>query len=493
MNARTIALALTAALTACSAGGSGAASVPLGAVGESASAARTANVEITFENVPSTMRSIGIEAAIGVFVQYTNLDLTPTSAGCSRAAGKTTCKVAAKTYVGATTMTATGYAKKAQNGTRVFQAEFEVTGKKSATVDAVVPLALYLHYYALHDGNPAYVTNGPSGDSHVWFTYEDFNGKRSVVSASTTTGAMKFYAEPIVQGSANAYNSIAAGPNSTLWYNWSDGIGINNFMNAITTAGAARSYATTLTASCTNTPESVASGPDGNAWFTELTCGGSSGNGGAIGKIAPNGTITNYLLPVDKNDFQEFTLNVNQHEIAAGADGAMYALASMCVLAAGACSSNEVGAVIRITTAGSMQFFPLKGTTCTTGYLVPGGDGNVWVVLPCVAPVTGPKPSYYGNTIVRVTPAGKQTYFYGGFGAANGIGEGPDGNLYLTDQGGTIRFVTQGSLLAQSVEYPHDDVGITGAVSSGPDGNLWVTAIPGPYGTQGFLEKIQAP
>jgi streptogramin lyase len=75
------------------------------------------------------------------------------------------------------------------------------------------------------------------------------------------------------------------------------------------------------------------------------------------------------------------------------------------------------------------------------------------------------------------------------------MNEGPDGNLYLSDQTGVSRLVTHGPQTGQTDEYPLTCVcgGGTNSVAAGPDGYLYETDGGTYYSTHGYLHKIAVP
>lgn len=512
---RPMALALTIGFSACSAGANTAAFLPAqqGTMPQASRAARASfalaphaapkllRIALTVQNVPATMRSMSVETAVGDYVDFTYFNtMTSKSPGCTTSNAVTTCKVMALAYAGFSTMTVGGYSLPAANGNVVFKAAFEADARQGVANEMTVPIALYVKDVRI-TGNPTgAVARGPEGDTHVWLTVQgNHNGTtvKQIVRVSTTN-VVSYFTEPLEANTVNDYDQIAPGPNDSMWYVGSngdvEGSVPGQYIGAMTTGGKFASYPTTTFGKnvCMNVPVSIATGPDGNAWFTEFTCNGYGPIAGAVAKISPAGTISNFGLPVDKNGTQEFTLTVYQHQIVGGKDGNVYAVATRCNLIADACAPGNTPTVIRATTSGGLAFIALaKLAGCGGEYeLANGGDGNVWVAAACKPQGA---PSYYSNTLARISKSGQVTYFYAGFGGENDLGEGPDGNLYMTDQGGVIRFVTQGPLLGTSVEYDHGNGGLSNGVGgAGPDGKLYVTWSSIDY-SEGWLSRIDVP
>jgi virginiamycin B lyase len=97
----------------------------------------------------------------------------------------------------------------------------------------------------------------------------------------------------------------------------------------------------------------IATGPDGSIWFTQEVPGSyASGqtvpSDAAIGRIAPDGTITDFPLPTtEANPMGSLSFGVGPTAIVAGPDGAMWFIES---------GADKVG---RITAAGAVTEFDL--------------------------------------------------------------------------------------------------------------------------------------
>src|SRR5436190_13977278 len=120
----------------------------------------------------------------------------------------------------------------------------------------------------------------------------------------------------------------------------------------------------------------ITSGPDGNIWFTE-----SETN--KIGKITPNGTITEYSIPTNNSKPMYITTDSN---------GNLWFTEQ---------SGNKIG---KITISGIITEFSLPtpgeapwGNTPTG--ITDGHDGNIWFT------------EYGANKIGRITPNGSITEF----------------------------------------------------------------------------------
>ncbi len=99
-----------------------------------------------------------------------------------------------------------------------------------------------------------------------------------------------------------------------------------------------------------------------------------------------------------------------------------------------------------------------------------GPDGNLWFT------------EQVGNRLGRITPQGQVTEFATGITAVSfptGIAQGPDGNLWFTERGGDRigRITPQGQVteFATGISAGSLPTGI----AQGPDGNLWFTELGG--------------
>jgi len=187
-------------------------------------------------------------------------------------------------------------------------------------------------------------------------------------------------------------------------------------------------------------PFHIAAGPDGNMWFTEQI-------GNNIGKITPNGTITEYSVP---------TGGAQPGSIAAGPDGNMWFTEF---------SGGHVG---KITPSGTVTEYNLPSGGKETGGIAAGPDGNMWISL------------INSNTIDKVSMSGSITQnTVASGGDLQYVAAGPDGNMWFTEQGNNKigKMSTSGTVLAEytvptSSSEPQDIV-------SGPDGNMWFTEFGG--------------
>jgi streptogramin lyase len=190
-------------------------------------------------------------------------------------------------------------------------------------------------------------------------------------------------------------------------------------------------------------PNGIVEGPDGNMWFTtqnggDILCPNYYSS--AIGRITSSGQITYYYTSPQNTDSYS-----PKGYITVGAGGAMYFPADD--------PSNHL-VVGSVTTGGSISFsgeVTCPGSalcTADTDGIVDGPDGNIWMT------------DYYDNVIIRYT-GGSEGFSV--FQAPDGqnprrITNGPDGAMWFTttalalgrvSTGGTITFY---DLSAQNVK-----------------------------------------
>ena len=193
-------------------------------------------------------------------------------------------------------------------------------------------------------------------------------------------------------------------------------------------------------------PQGIAAGPDGNAWFTLYAKG-------AVGRIAPDGTVTEHAAGITQGQTEAITQ---------GPDGNMWFV-----------ESGGTGAIGRITPSGSVTEFTIGLTPFGQPKdIAAGSDGALWF-------------TEKGDRIGRIDPA---TGFINEYAVGltlnsqpHAIAAGPDGNLWFTQKGnpGSIGRITPAGVIT---EY---SVGLTAGrqpddIAAGPDGNLWFTEAGNP-------------
>jgi virginiamycin B lyase len=197
-----------------------------------------------------------------------------------------------------------------------------------------------------------------------------------------------------------------------------------------------------LTPSKLSNPTATVLGPDGNVWFTEQSAN-------AIGRITPQGVITEYPTPTQFSGPIDLTV---------GPDGAIWF------------TEGFKGRIGRITTAGVITEYTLPWNVAGAPQASPkaitvGPDGNLWFTQGTA-------------NIGRITTAGVATQYPLGIGSAFGqdITSGPGGVLWATIGGtngyGLATITTAG--VVTNIQTPTNSAPLS--ITQGPNPNyIWFT------------------
>jgi streptogramin lyase len=244
-------------------------------------------------------------------------------------------------------------------------------------------------------------------------------------------------------------------------------------------------------------PVHIAAGSDGNMWFT-------SSNRNNIGRITPNGTITEFAIPTGR----PFTSSSNPGNLVLGPDGNLWfpesskiarispdgVIVEMDIPSPGPTAKritfgpdgalwfteNNKDAVARLTTEGALTEYPVPSVPRPRADheepfgITTGPDGNIWFT------------NLGGADVARMSPSGalKQFKLPWYWISAWEIAAGGDGALwFVEDQYRLGRMTTSGDLT--EVQLPTGDTPET--VKAGPDGNLWVAVR---YYDDGYVLRI---
>jgi streptogramin lyase len=240
---------------------------------------------------------------------------------------------------------------------------------------------------------------------------------------------------------------IVVGPEGNLWFTdqgppmGNPDFGKTPAIGRITPNGKITEFSAGLDAG--SIPVNIVAGPEGNLWFT------NQGNTPGVGRITPDGTITEFTSGLQEGDIPT--------QIVSGPDGNLWFT-----------ERGAVKAIGRITASGTITLFT-SGLSSDSApwFIVPGPEGNLWF-SDAHAPAIG-----------RITPSGTITEFSAGLNAGSvpyDIVLGPDGNLWFTDQGSTKAIgrttpagtITEISAGLNTGSYPSNIV-------AGPDDKLWFT------------------
>ncbi|HET7063873.1 MAG TPA: hypothetical protein VFI49_06310, partial [Rudaea sp.] len=257
---------------------------------------------------------------------------------------------------------------------------------------------------------PTSIVAGPDGN--LWFT-EDLGSK---VGRITPQGQITEF--PLT-GRYPTPMAIAVGSDRNLWFLNYDRIG------KMTVAGQLTEYP--LPFGSNSDGRDMALGPDGNLWFTESRCplcqpdlsGQLPNDGGTIGKITPQGEITEYTLP----DYHS-----GPRGITAGPDGNLWFTEY---------ESSKIG---RISTSGVVTEFALPEAWSFPTGIAAGSDGNLWFVeyqshCTDAGDSCGFAMGNSGNQAIgRITPTGIITEFpLQSAGLGGRIVEGADHAMWFTE------------------------------------------------------------
>jgi streptogramin lyase len=209
-------------------------------------------------------------------------------------------------------------------------------------------------------------------------------------------------------------------------------------------------------------PVDIATGPDGSLWFTQSLSQIDTAGADYIGRITPDGHVTEFRIP-----HIGFSFNGGAYlslHITVGSDGNLWYT-----------GANVIG---RITTAGVVTEFSLlpEGADIaakTSVDLTLGPDGNIWFTE-VLQDFSSQEPA---GKIARITPDGHITeYALPSPGSQPlGIVTGADGNLWFTEAG-AVHKIGRITVSGDITEFTLPDAdGSPSAIASGADGNLWFT------------------
>lgn len=203
-------------------------------------------------------------------------------------------------------------------------------------------------------------------------------------------------------------------------------------------------------------PSSLTIGPDGNVWFVEV---GISGQNGRIGRMTAEGTVTEFALP---------TAGAYPTAIINGPDGALW--------------FTEPTAIGRITTAGTISEYHVKGQTLPG--LAVGPDHALWFAELPAGDLTR-APGRLGRITLDGVVSERPLEAAGIW--ATAITTGPDGAIWFAEAnvaggnsaGGLAVKLGRVSSSGTITELPLPaTAGIVRHMTAGPNGNVWFTQDP---------------
>jgi streptogramin lyase len=269
------------------------------------------------------------------------------------------------------------------------------------------------------------ITKGPDGS--LFFT----EAAADTIGRITPAGAVTEFALPKAGALPTA---IATGPDGNLYFTEAGFTSDHGFtalhVGRISPAGKVSEFSLGFSAFAEG---GITAGPDGNLYFSF-----GDNNGEEVGRITPAGAIRVILVPG----------GIDPGAITTGPDGNLWV------------TDPDDSRIIRLTTAGVGTSFALPaGILSSRGGITGGPDGNIW---------------FTGRSFIgRITQKGAVTEFALPTKDSNtgAITAGPDGNLYFAGSSsgaGIGRITTSGVITAIAVPA-------SGGIASGPDGNIWLT------------------
>ena len=192
-------------------------------------------------------------------------------------------------------------------------------------------------------------------------------------------------------------------------------------------------------------PRGIVAGPDGAMWFTES-------GADQIGRITADGTVTEYPLP-SRSEMHAFP-----DGIALGSDGAIWFAETL------------RGAIGRIDVSNGAINENRNTAASAAALLVRGPDGALWFS------------ASFGGGIGRMTTAGNASSFPISPQAeqVNALLAGPDGRLWFADDrsASVLRITTKGNVskLLTVPNVPAKDWEALGGMAQAPDHSVWLAA-----------------
>ena len=192
---------------------------------------------------------------------------------------------------------------------------------------------------------PHGIATGPDGS--IWFAHVDCNyiGKIAVATGEMTG---KYNISTPSSGTAH----LTAGPGNTIWFTEHGATGSVNKIGKIAPDGTITEYPAAGDATTLNVPFEITAGNDGNVWFTER-------GGNSIGQITPEGIILKYPLAGDST-----SLNT-PIGITAGSNATIWF------------TEGASGTIGQISSGGAITRFAVPSGS-TGWHITLGPDNNVW-------------------------------------------------------------------------------------------------------------------
>ena len=282
------------------------------------------------------------------------------------------------------------------------------------------------------------ITGGPDGN--LWFTsLPDTTINQGGIGRMTPAGVFKEFNLPAYPG--NETGGIVSGPDGALWFT-EYGTGE---IGRITTSGKITNFPVPTSGS---SPDGITLGPDGALWFTEYTAN-------QIGRITTGGHVTEYAIP---------TANSGAGQIVTGPDGALWFSEF---------NANQIG---RITKGGHVTEYPVPTAGSQPNGIAAGPDDALWFT------------EFNGNNVGRISTAGSVTEYPipTPVCEAESIVAGPEGALWFAElNGGKVARITTAGVITE-YPVPAPIISLPGGIAFGPEGSLWLTD----EGTSNAIDQV---
>jgi streptogramin lyase len=250
--------------------------------------------------------------------------------------------------------------------------EMPGTGK----VARITYQGLITEFQAMPPGNSTLrgIVTGPDGNLWLTDTGNNVIVRMSTTGAVTTFGPLPTFTDASGKRHLAGAFGITAGPDGNLWFaeRFLNKIGRITPQGIITQFGGLTAYPSSCGERLSDWPAGptgITPGSDGNLWFNEV-CNGK------IGRITPQGAVTEYQLPHYASNCPTSTGTSCSHpwSITTGLDGNVWF------------TESDGWRVGRITPSGAITEFslpPATGTCCSSGYpfdigIAPAADGRFW-------------------------------------------------------------------------------------------------------------------
>jgi len=190
-------------------------------------------------------------------------------------------------------------------------------------------------------------------------------------------------------------------------------------------------------------PGHIVTGPDGNIWFTET---------GSIGRITPDGVVTQFPLPIPADAFPT--------GLTRGPDKSLLVYVN-----------NKI---LRVSMTGTVTRVPLPASyDLPIGSVLTAPDGSIWFAVP--NNYVTPAYSTHDPMIGRISPQGiLTTYDTSRSLVGNEIGiiaALPDGSLWIYTESALGRISPDGKITAYDASSLN---GLASSATVDADGNLWM-------------------